>query len=388
MKHFTQPQSRIGSSCTKWDRYKPRENLEDIIPLWVADMDFECCPAITQAIKKRGEHPIFGYTDPPQKAYDAVIHWEGTQHHNQISKEDIIFTTGVVYALYDLLRLLIKPNQKVVVQPPVYPPLFNTPKQLGIEVIENPLLPNGNMNLPQLSTLLSNDSSIRALILCNPHNPTGRCWTTQELSDVIELCKKHHVFVICDEIHIDITRTKATSLYSIDHNYHQNIFLLGSCTKTFNLAGIKIAYLLSKNHEINCQFVSHAKYSGSTSVNVFGYEALYAAYQFGHQWHSQCLDSINENFNWIKKFCDEHLPLCQFEIPQATYLAWLDISAYSDNPNLKNDLKYIAKVDIEDGKAFHHADDFIRINVACPLPTLNRGMIRIRDFLKSSMKKS
>lgn len=390
MYHFSEAQSRIGTSSTKWDRYAVRDHIHDVIPLWVADMDFECLPQIQEAIIKRAKHPVFGYTDPPAELYDAIVLWEKNQHGIDITHEEIVLNTGVVYGFYTLIELLVKKTEKVIVQPPVYPPFFNTPYSLHREVIFNPLQHETNgyhMDIEGFEKLLQNDQNIRMFIMCNPHNPTGQCHTLNEINAIMKLCDKYDVWVVSDEIHADIImpHQKHNSAFKCHKAYWDHLILLGSPTKTFNLAGLKISYAIVKNKEIKQQFARMAKANGLSSINIFAMEVLPAAYSHGALWCSECCRYIYDNFLFLQDFIKKRMPKVIFHIPQSTYLAWLDFSAYPVPDTMAQRLKYEAHVEVQAGIGFGQSyHKYQRVNVACPRYLLEEGMNRIYVWLRKN----
>lgn len=385
---FDQANCRKGTCSTKWDRYQSRYQLDDVIPLWVADMDFNCLPEVSEAIIRRAKHGIFGYTDPGDNCLEAIVNWEKRHHGITIQKKDIVLTTGVVYAIYTAVEMLVRPDQKVIVQTPVYPPFFNTPLSLKREVVYNPLIQKegGKMNLEELETLLKNDPSIRAMILCNPHNPLGKSWQKEELQALLEITSRYQLNVISDEIHADLVFAphQHVSLLDIDEKYNQQIILLGAPTKTFNLAGMKISYALIVNEALRTEFAQRAKASGLSSINIFGFEALTAAYNHGDQWLKECLEYIHQNLIWLKQYLDANLPECRYSIPEATYLAWVDFSAYPIPDNFQEILKYEGGVELQDGCGFKDSLGFQRINAACPRATLEEGMNRLTACMRKN----
>lgn len=388
MYNFDKAQSRLGSSCTKWDRYASRYHMDDVIPLWVADMDFECLPQVEEAIIRRAKHPIYGYTDPSQELLSAIIDWEKRQHGIDVKREDIILNTGVVYGFYTLIDMLVKQDEKVIVQNPVYPPFFNTPKSLGREVIFNSLRyeeDGCHMDIEGFETLLQDHPEIRMFIMCNPHNPTGQCHTLEEINSVMELCCRYNVWVVSDEIHADIIMPhhKHISAYACNSAYHDHLILLGSPTKTFNLAGLKISYAIVKQHELQKEFAAMAKANGLSSINIFGMEALIAAYNHGDIWREECCAYIYDNFCYLKDFIANNMPKVNFEIPQSTYLAWLDFSAYDVPDDMAERLKFEGHVELQAGIGFGEAyRKYQRVNVACPRSILEEGMKRVKAWLE------
>ncbi|MGN1344772.1 MAG: MalY/PatB family protein [Traorella sp.] len=384
MSYFENPQSRKGTHCTKWDRYESRYQLSDVIPLWVADMDFECPKEVGEAIIKRAKHPIFGYTDPSDSCLDAIINWEKRHHDLDIKKEDIVLTTGVVYAIYTAVDILVKTDEKVLVMTPVYPPFFNVPNSLNRNVVYCPLEKDGSINYKGLEELLANDNKIKMCIFCNPHNPIGKSWTHEELYTFLKITSKYGIYVVSDEIHADLTFKphQHVSMLKVDDSFNDHILLLGAPTKTFNLAGMKVSYALIPNHDLCLTFAKAAKASGLSSINIFGFEVLEAAYDHGDQWLEDCLDYIYQNMIWLKEFLEKELPLCKFEIPDATYLAWVDFSGYDVPENFQEILKFEGKVELNDGKGFKGGLGYQRINCACPKETLEEGMKRIVSCMK------
>lgn len=384
---FDTANDRRGTASTKWDRYESRYHLTDVIPLWVADMDFNCLPEVSQAIIKRAEHGIFGYTDVVDEVYQTIIDWELKHHQNNIEKAEIVMTTGVVYAIYSLVELLVKPQEKVIVQTPVYPPFFNTPKSLERTVVYNPLLYDGStwtMNFEDLDEQLSKDPSIRMMILCNPHNPVGRCWKYEELEKLCEICHKYHVWLVSDEIHGDLILKphQLHSIYTMPKRYHDNLILLGSPTKTFNLAGLKISYAVIKNPKLKEALAVQAKASGLSSINIFGLEALNAAYRYGDKWLEECLDYIDHNFDYTISYLRKHLPKAVCNKPEATYMAWVDLRAMMLPADICEQLKQKGHVELQGGAGFGAGfEEWQRINLACPRATLEKGLKRMCDTL-------
>ncbi len=392
MYDFDKLESRLHTSSTKWDRYEKRYHINDVIPLWVADMDFECMPEIRNAIKKRVQHPIYGYTDPKDELYQAVIKWEKMQHHIDVEKEDIIWNTGVVHGIYALVNWLVKEDEKVIIQTPVYPPFFKTPKFLKREVVYNPLKKVDGiwrMDLQDFEKKLKEDDSIRMFILCNPHNPVGRCFTKHELEQVLELCECYDVLVISDEIHADIVMPgkRHVSIFECNKKYYDRIVLLGSATKSFNLAGLKVSYAIIKNLKLKEEFAAIAKASGLSDVNLFAMEAMTAAYNYGEEWIRECCEYIWNNYLFLEKFLAEHLPEVTVELPEATYLAWVDFRKIGLG-DFTDRLKFEGHVELQGGAGFgKEFEEFQRINLACPKSTLEEGLKRLVNWISLQRRK-
>lgn len=381
---FDKEINRCGTNCIKWD-----EGKDDIIPMWIADMDFACLPEILQSIELRAKHPILGYTFADEQLYDSIIDWQKRHHDVDLTKDNIILNTGVVYALYLLISLFVKEDEKIIVQPPVYPPFFNTPAQLNREVVFSPLINKDNdwlMDFVGFEKALANDPKIKMYILCNPHNPTGKCYSKDDLKRIADICKKYDVLLVSDEIHGDLIMPcgKHTSIMNCIADY-SNVVMLASPTKTFNIAGLKISYMVTKDKKIAEIFGKQAKASGLSSVNIFAMEALKAAYTYGDQWLEQCIEYIYNNFIFLDNYLKENIPQISFSIPDGTYLGWLDFSKLNIEGNLNLRLKNEAKVQLNDGYGFYQpCNNYQRINVACPLETLKKGLDRIKNWLEEN----
>lgn len=381
---FDKEINRCGTNCIKWD-----EEKDDIIPMWIADMDFACLPEILQSIELRAKHPILGYTFADEQLYDSIIDWQKRHHDVDLTKDNIILNTGVVYALYLLISLFVKEDEKIIVQPPVYPPFFNTPAQLNREVVFSPLINKDNdwlMDFVGFEKALANDPKIKMYILCNPHNPTGKCYSKDDLKRIADICKKYDVLLVSDEIHGDLIMPcgKHTSIMNCIADY-SNVVMLASPTKTFNVAGLKISYMVTKDKKIAEIFGKQAKASGLSSVNIFAMEALKAAYTYGDQWLEQCIEYIYNNFIFLDNYLKENIPQISFNIPDGTYLGWLDFSKLNIEGNLNLRLKNEAKVQLNDGYGFYQpCNNYQRINVACPLDTLKKGLDRIKNWLEEN----
>ncbi|MCI8333403.1 MAG: pyridoxal phosphate-dependent aminotransferase [Lachnospiraceae bacterium] len=390
MLSFDQICDRRNTDSTKWDRYESRYGLRDVVPLWVADMDFPCMEEVQNAVIRRAGHPVYGYTDVGKDLVRAVIDWESRQHHIEVSEEEIVWNTGVVYGFYTLIEWLVRPEEKVIVQPPVYPPFFRTPESLGRRVVYSPLRRNGDvweMDLEDFEAKLKADPSIRMFLLCNPHNPVGRCWSRDELEKLLDLCGRYGLYVVSDEIHADIVfpGTKHVSVLACDRCRNDRVILLGSATKTFNLAGLKISYAIVKNPALGRKFAAIAKACGLSSVNLFAMEAMKAAYRHGDTWKDACVSYIYKNFRFMENYLKEEAPEIDFSIPQATYLGWMDMGALPMPENFCERLKREGHVEFQAGEGFGDAyADFLRVNLACPRRTLEEGLCRMTAWLKEN----
>lgn len=385
---FDKAAGRRGTACTKWDRYKSRYNLDDVIPLWVADMDFNCGEFITEALRRRTEHPIFGYTDPPPGIFETIADWNLRRYSCKVDPELICMSTGVVYSIAAAVQFFTKKSDKILVQTPVYPPFFNTPASLGRTVAENPLVRDCSgdwrFDYDGLKLLLRDDPAIRMLVLCNPHNPVGRCWTRQELSRLLTICAEYDVMVLSDEIHADLVLPgrRHCSVLSLDQALLKNTVVCASPTKPFNLAGLKVSYVVVSDQEHKKRWDAILKLTGISSINIYGFAALEAAYTHGDRWLEQCIAYIDNNLDYVDDFVRAHLPKVSYQKPEATYLAWLDFSLSGVGTGFNRDLKFKAGVELNDGADFGTGGaGFQRLNAACPRETLCEGLERIRRHL-------
>lgn len=388
MYNFDEFIERRGTATKKWDNYQS----QDIVPLWIADMDFGCLPEVSEAIKKRADHGVFGYTDPSKEVYQAIINWEYRHHHIRIEQEEIVLTTGVIYALYRLIEMLIKTDEKIIIHSPAYPAFTKTTAALNRTMVFNPLNFDGQhwtMNFDLLDKQLKEDPSIKMLILCSPHNPTGRSWTKNELERLCNICCSHDVWIVSDEIHSGLTfkPNQHCSILDVDESYHDHLILLTSPTKAFNLAGMKISYVITKNKELRERFSIYAKPSGLRSINIFGYCALVAAYENGDKWLEECCNYIEKNMDYLITYLKEHLPEAKCLKAEATYFAWIDLSALKLPKDYSEKLKIEGQVELQDGAPFGEGfDKWQRINLACPQSTLSEGLKRMCIYLNKISK--
>ena len=378
---------RLGTDCTKWDRYKSRYGLDDVIALWVADMDFNTVPEVSEALKKRAEHMIYGYTDPGDDLYDEIIAFEKRHHDVDIEKDDIILSTGVVYSLYTLVEMLVREDEKIILMPPIYPPLFNTPKHLNREVVYSKLINEDEhyrIDFEDLIAKIESDPKIKCFILCNPHNPTGACYSREEIDKIAKICEENDLWLISDEIHGDLTMPGYKKYSALRSGYKKTI-TLNAPTKTFNLAGLKISYCLTKDKALADDFRKEAKASGLSSINIFGFEALKAAYHYGDEWLKEVREYIYQNFLFLDAYLKEHLPMVKFHIPEATYLAWLDLNALDLKEDYVDRLMKEGHVQFNPGAAFSEDySKYIRVNCATDRNTLKEGLDRLVKWLKDN----
>ena len=384
MYNFDQEINRRGTNCVKWDKID-----KDVIPLWIADMDFACLPEVTEAISYRASHPVYGYSFASDKTYQLIVNWYKTNHNVCINPNEIVLNTGVVYSLYQIISLFVNSDEKIIIQPPVYPQFKEVSRLLNREVVLNPLIKTAHgyqLDFEGFEQCLQQDNKIKLFILCNPHNPIGKCYSLEEINRLAQICQKHNVILVSDEIHSDIilADNKHYSALLADQKYQDNIIVLSSATKTFNLAGLKMSFTIIRNEQMRQKYVSHGDKCGLTAVNIFAIEAYNAAYSYGKQWSKEVNEYIYNNFLLMKQFIDQKMNKIKFEIPQATYMGWLDFSELNIQGNLNERLLKEAKLFMSDGKNFYDkCSSYQRINVACSKAVLLEALDRLYNWYQT-----
>ena len=374
----------------KWNQLKGQFGREDLLPLWVADMDFKSPQPVINALREGAEHGIYGYTGMEDSYYAAIISWMKKRHHWPVRKEWISFSPGVVSAIAFLIRIFSQPGDKIIIQPPVYYPFSETISRNGRQVINNPLILDGQRYLMDFVALEKKlaDPLVKLLILCNPHNPVGRVWDAEALQQLGELCLKHHVLVIADEIHSDIIYPGFRHLPfpSISKRFEQNCVVCTSPSKTFNLAGLKTSAIIIPNRELFHTYDHFLDAFHLKMGNYFGIIALEAAYQKGEDWLEQLLLYLSGNLAFLKNYLAEYIPEVKLIEPEGTYLVWLDFrDLHLDTDQLNRLLLEQAKVALDDGCWFgQEGQGFQRINIGCPRSGLKKALDRIRKSLNVS----
>lgn len=382
---------RKGTNSIKWEciTCKIEGTDEDTLPLWIADMDFVCAQPIINALHKRVDKLIFGYTTYNNDNYfRAVTSWFDRRYKWKIKYEDIFFSPGVVPALGALIRILTKEGEGVIIQRPVYYPFTDMIENNNRIIVNNTLINKDGKyyidfdDLEEKAKIQDN----KLMILCSPHNPVGRVWTEEELKKIGEICIKHDVFLISDEIHSDLIRKgkKHVPIAKIFDN--ENIITCTSPSKTFNLAGLQSSNIIISNNEIKKKW-NREVYDrlGLMEANPFGIVATKVAYEEGEEWLEQVIDYIDENLKFVDRYLVENMPKAKYTIPEGTYLAWIDLREYEYNyKDLKELIVKKAKLALDDGYIFgKEGEGFERINVACPRSIL----INCLDKMKSALER-
>ncbi len=380
--NFDTTVNRRHTSSYKWDSVTD----DDVIPLWVADMDFQTAPPVIEALRRRVEHGVFGYVKVPDSYYDALVSWFSREHGWMIDRERVIYTSGVVPAVSAIIKALTTPGDGVIVQTPAYNCFFSSIRNNGCRIVENRLRRVDNevgfsyeFDRDDLEAKAA-DPMNKLMILCNPHNPSGRVWTRQELERISDIASRHGVTVISDEIHCELTMPGFT--YTPYATVDSSAVICCSPSKAFNIAGLQIANIIAPTSDIQARIDRAINDNEVCDVNPFGVEALIAAYNNGKEWLEALREYLAENFSALKEFFSTRLPELKVCDLQATYLAWIDITPLGvGSTELEERLLRDAKVWINAGEMYHQ-DGYIRINMACPRQRLITGLERLANAIK------
>lgn len=382
--YFDRIVSRRNSNSYKWDSASDSE----ILPMWVADMDFRTAPPIIEALVKRAQHGIFGYTRVPAAYYDAVIQWFWRRHDFLIDKDWILFTTGVVPALSAVIMALTEKGDKVIVQEPVYNCFFSSVRNNGCTLVSNDLVyRNGRYSIDfnDLENKAS-DPAAKLLLLCSPHNPAGRVWTKEELTQIGEICLRNRVIVIADEIHCDLVYEGQRHLPygSICREFLMNSVTCTAPSKTFNLAGLQVANIIAADPEIREKIDKALNINEVCEINCFGIEALITAYQEGENWLEELKNYLYGNYIVLCDFLKRNLPSLKVVPLEATYLAWIDCRALGiSSSDIVRKLYEEEKLWLNEGTLYgENGEGFIRINLACPWQVLRKGLEKLKHALE------
>ncbi|MDK2886761.1 MAG: cysteine-S-conjugate beta-lyase [Thermosipho sp. (in: thermotogales)] len=364
---------RRGTNSYKWD-YGFNKNNENLLPLWVADMDFEAPQEVIEAILARAKLGIYGYTFRPNSYYQSIISWFKDVHDIELKREWIIPIPGVVPGISFAIQAFTNPGDKIIIQPPVYRPFYEVISELGRRINSNPLIEeNGyyKMDFENLEKII--DNRTRMLILCSPHNPVGRVWKKEELERLAEICLKKNIIIVSDEIHADIVYkpNKHNVLISISEKLLDNTIVLTAPNKTFNIAGLQIGNAIIPNKKLKDQFSAVVNSQHLNSSNIFGIVATEAAYNYGKNWLNELLGYLHENAKYVKRFLENKTNV-RTQIPEGTFLMWLDFRKYKGDIHkklLKNGLW------LNEGKEFgNEGIGFERMNIATSRKIIEKAL--------------
>lgn len=375
---------RRGTNSYKWDT--PEE--ENVLPMWVADMDFRTAPAIAEALQERVEHGIFGYTKVPEAYYDAVVRWFEGRHRWRIDPRWIIYTSGVVPALSAIIKALTAPGDKVIVQTPAYNCFYSSIRNDGCFLSANNLIYRDGRYTIDFDDLEAKaaDPKAKILLLCNPHNPVGRVWTPEELRRIGDICLHNGVFIVADEIHCELTYEgyDYTPFASLSERFLQNSVICVSPSKAFNLAGLQIANIIAADDDVRRRIDRVINTNEVCDVNPFGVIATIAAYNKGGEWLDALRKYLRGNYEYLCRFFEQRLPQYPVLPLEGTYLVWIDCRALgigSDATTLR--LQKQQKLMVNSGTMYGPGGEgFIRLNIAYPRTLLVDGLERIARVLK------
>ena len=385
--NFDEIVKRRGTGCVKWDEMPS----DDVIPLWVADMDFKAAPAIQEAIRKRAEHGVFAYTLVEEPYYEAVISWFQRRHQWTIQREEILYTTGVVPGMSVAIKALTMPGEKVLILSPDYNCFFSSIRNNGCEVLESVLELSSRsggargwvVNWQDFESKCA-DEKTTVFLLCNPHNPTGRVWTKEELARMNDICMKYGVKVVSDEIHCELVMPGHTfqPFAAVNEACRQNSVILNSPSKSFNTAGLQTANIICAQPEWRRRLDRAININEVCDLNAFGPVALMAAYNESEDWIDELNQYLWGNYQALCQYAEEHLPEWKVRPMEGTYLPWVDITATGLSSQAYADqLLKEAKVWVNPGTMYgaQSGEGYIRLNIACPRALLMEALRRIHN---------
>ncbi len=381
---------RKGTNSLKYDYAVKRGKPADILPLWVADMDFQTSSYVQDAIIRQAEHGIYGYSEPLDGYFEAVSSWM-KKHFNWEVKERWLFRTpGVVFALAQCVKAFTQKGDGVMIQQPVYYPFSEVITDNGRRIVDNTLIYDEEAGTYRMDTedfeqkLI--DEKVKLVLICNPHNPVGRVWTRQELETVGDICHRHDVIIVSDEIHQDFVHKGNHQVFvDIKEEYQDNVITCTAPSKTFNIAGLQISNLFIPNPRLRKRLRDEINATGYSQLNAVGLVACEAAYRYGEEWYQGVLKYIQENIAFTRKYIEEKLSPVRMIEPEGTYLVWLDFRKLKlSNEELEELVVKKAGLWLDSGAIFGAAGEgFERINVACPRRTLEIALTRLRVALEN-----
>lgn len=386
MYNFDEKVNRRGTASAKWDE----DPTPGMLPMWVADMDFRTAPPVIEAIKARAGHGVFGYEHVPQSYYDALTSWFTRRHGWTFSAEWVIYTSGVVPAISAIIKAMTHEGDRVLVQTPVYNCFFSSIRNNGCVAEEAHLVYEDNtyhIDFEDFERRCSRED-VKVFLLCNPHNPAGRVWTRDELKRMGDICLRHDVFVIADEIHCDLTMPgyDYTPFASISDDFLQHSATCNAPTKTFNLAGLQIANIVAADSVTRARIDRAININEVCDVGVFGPVALEAAYNKGEEWLDELRAYIKINYEYLTAFIARYLPELKVVKLEGTYLVWIDCTALGrPSPVITEELRRTVRLWLNDGELYgERTAPFVRMNIACPRSTVEEGLSRLRKALRGN----
>ena len=386
--HFDEYIDRRNTNCLKHDFKKEKGYDEDILSLWVADMDFRAPKEVLEAIEKATKHGIFGYTEPKESYFKVLKKWFATSFDWEIKKDWLVKTPGVVYALAAAIRSLTKEGEAVMIQQPVYYPFSEVVVENNRKLVNNELrYEKGkySIDFKDFEEKIKKED-VKIFILCSPHNPVGRVWKEDELRKIGEICQRHQVYVLSDEIHCDFTYegNKHLVYASLGKAFEEHSIICTAPSKTFNLAGLQVSNVFVPNPVIRKKLIAEIRITGYSQLITLGLVAREAAYQYGAPWLEALKLYLKGNLAFVETFLEEKLPQIRLVKPEGTYLIWLDCTGLGLNgEELEHFIVKEAKLWLDGGGMFGTASDqFQRINIACPRSVLEKAMKQLEKAVK------
>lgn len=379
--NFDHPINRRGTNCVKWDVADRDFQGTDLLPMWIADMDFATAPAITEEMHKRVEEGVFGYGMLPDAYYDAVIRWMLRRHECEVQADWISYTAGVVTALNYAVQAITEPGDEIMVHTPVYHPFFSAIEDQGRVLVRSPLKEEDlhyTMNFEDMERRVSEKT--KAVLFCSPHNPVGRVWTRAELEQLADFCNRHDLYLICDEIHNDLVFKKHTMILTVDEALAQRTILCTAPSKTFNIAGVQVSNTIIPNEDIRKKFKDLLNRAHIASAHAMAAPALIGAYDGSEDWLEELLVYLEGNMDL---FCDtiaRELPMLRVRKPEGTYLTWVDCSGLGLNAEeLKRFMVERCGLALSSGIVFgEEGAQFMRVNLACPRAYVEECLRRLK----------
>ena len=388
MWNFDEPAGREGTDCIKYDRREETFGVKNVIPMWVADMDFNTPDFVIESLQKRLKHEIFGYSFRPDEYYLSIVNWLKSRHNWDVEKDWISFCPGIVPALNFCTLAYTQPGDSIIVQPPVYFPFFSAAESHGRNLIYNRLIESEGKSIMDYNSLVAGiDSKTRMIFISNPHNPVGRVWTPEELNNLADICLKNNILIISDEIHCDLVLPgfTHTPLASLSEKIAAKTITLIAPSKTFNLAGLSTSSVIIPDPSLRKSFNRIVDNLHIGNGNIFGTIASISAYTNGHKWLDALLDYIDHNVEFVKDYCREMIPEIIPVQPEATYMIWLDCRKFGmTGKELQNFFVSKAGVGMNEGSTFGPGGEgFMRMNLGATHKTVMKAMEQIEKAVAS-----
>lgn len=385
--NFDEIIDRSGNRAAKYDERIKKFGTEDVIPLWIADMDFRTAQPIIDACVAKAQEGIWGYTSRPASYFEAVQDWERKYYGWEPDTALMSWSLGVVQTMAALMKIYTMPGDKVLIQTPVYSEFYDIPEAIGRVVVENPLIEQDGRWQIDFEDFEKKAKECKVFLLCNPHNPLGIVWEPEQLRRMAEICMKHHVLLISDEIHSDLVFNgkKHTRIASISKQIGQYAVTCVSVTKTFNLAGLQASTAIFPNAAMKRDFDRYWSSMDIHRNSAFSSVAIETAYREGREWLEQLLEYLSGNMEFVKEYCRQHIPQIKPNLPDATYLVWLDCRELGlSNEQLRKFMIEKAKIGLNEGNTFGRSlSGFMRLNVACPRSVLEKALGQLEAAVKA-----